>query len=187
MNTYKILLLSFVFFVSFQTGWAQTDKKEQRKIERAEKKRLKEENKKKAQELVLDLVEDRTFVLEASTLAGRYGQQYIVSPSTNFVKVEGNQVIIQTSNSFGFGYNGLGGITINGNITDYQISKGKNGVSVFIQFTDPILGHSSLYLNVQENGISRATVSGNWGARATFQGQFVALEDARVFRGRSII
>ncbi len=186
MKIYKILLLVLVLLFTIQTGWAQSDRKEQRKIERAEKKRLKEEERIKNQELVLALMKDRAYVLEATTLMGR-NRQVRVSPSTNFVKIEGNQVVVQTANDFSVGYNGLGGITINGTIRDYQIREEKNGVAVYIQFSDPVLGHSILNLNVHGNGNASATVLGNWGGRATFQGELVPLEEARVYKGQPII
>ena len=189
MKQYKILLLGLAILFSVQTGWAQSDKpskKEQRKIERAERKRLKEEARLRQQEMLIDLVEDKTYVLEANTLSNTY-RQFQVSPTTNFVKVQGNRVVIQTGNSFSMGYNGLGGITLNGTINNYKYIEEKNGATVFIQFYDPVLGHSTLNLNVQSNGQARAMVIGNWGRRAIFQGQFVALEDARIFKGRSII
>jgi hypothetical protein len=187
MKIFRILLLGLVMVFAVQAGWAQTSSREQRKIEKAEKKRLKEEEQRKNHELVISLVKDKTYVLEATTLSGRYGYQYQVSPTTNFVKIEGDQIVVQTANNFGIGYNGLGGITINGTIRDYQITNEKNGVTVFIRFADPVMGMSTLNMSIQESGYARATVLGNWGARATFQGQFTDLEESRVYKGRSII
>lgn len=185
MKIYRVLLIGFIFFFGVQTTWAQSGKREQRKIERAEKKRLKEEERRKSQELLMDLVKDQSFVLEASTLTGRYNQR-MVNPSTNFVKVEGNQVLVQTAFNAGMGYNGLGGVTVRGTIKDYQVTERKGGVTVFIQFSDPVLGLSSLNLNLQSNGNATALVS-NWGNRATFQGQVVPAELARVYRGLPLI
>ncbi|WP_224997187.1 DUF4251 domain-containing protein [Cesiribacter sp. SM1] len=187
MKIFKIVLLGLALVFAAQAGWAQTSSREQKKIEKAERKRLKEEEERKNHELLVSLVKDQTYVLEATTLAGRYGYQYQVSPNTNFIMVEGDQVIVQTANNHGVGYNGLGGITINGTIRDYEVHNEKNGVSVMIRFQDPVLGLSTLNLSVQANGYARATVLGNWGARATFQGQFSDLEESRIFKGRPII
>lgn len=189
MNLFKILLLLGVFFFSVEAGMAQTDKKEQRKIEKAEKKRLKEEERAREQELLRSLVEEQTFVIEATTIFGRYHNRYEVMPNTNFVKVEGNRVTVQTANSFLIGYNGLGGITINGTIRDYQVrpSKGNNSLSVIIHFSSPVTGHTTLTLNLQAGGLSTAMIVDNWGGRATFQGQLVDLENSRIFEGRPVI
>lgn len=186
MKVYRILFLALTLLLSIQTTWAQSDIQDQRKIEKAERKRLKEEERQKSREMAMALVKEKAYVLEATTLAGRY-RQYQVSPSTNFVKVEGDQIIIQTGDDFRMGYNGLGGITIHGTIGDYEISEGKNGATVNIRFSDPVLGHSTLNMSIQGNGQARATVLGNWGGRATFHGQLVPLEDARVYKGQSII
>lgn len=187
MKIHKILLICLGLLLSIQTSWAQTGKREQRKIERAEKKRLKAEERQKKHEWVLGLIQEKSYVLEATRLSGRYGEQYQVNPSTNFVKIEGDQIIVQTANNHSIGYNGLGGITINGTIQDYSIADAKNGVSIMIRFSDPVMGMSTLNLDVQESGNAQARVVGGWGGRVVFQGQVVALEESRVFKGRTII
>lgn len=186
MKAYKILFLVLVLILSAQTTWAQSDLQDQRKIEKAEKKRLKEEERQKSQELAMALAKEKAYVLEATTLTGRY-RQYQVSPSTNFVKIEGDQIVVQTADNFRIGYNGLGGVTINGTIHDYEVTESKNGVMVNIRFSDPVLGHSTLNMSIYGNGQARATVLGNWGGRATFHGQLISLEEARVYKGQSII
>jgi hypothetical protein len=189
MKILKILLVVFISLFYTGTAMAQSDKKEQRKIERAEKKRLKEEVRKKNLEQLQALVEDQTYVLESTSIFGRNMNRYEVSPNTNFVKIEGDQLTVQTASIFHFGYNGLGGITINGNIQEYKIYRAKknNSISVLIQFTSPVLGHSSLSFDIQPNGTARAMLRDNWGGRVTFQGQMVDLESSRVFKGMSII
>ena len=192
MNPLKIFILLAFFLFSVDASMAQSDilsKKEQRKLERAEKKRLKKEERKRNHEEVVSLVKDQTFVLEANTLYSRYMTPFFVTPTTNFVKIEGGQITLQTANDFSFGYNGLGGVTINGTILDYQVkvSEKNGGTSVLIQFSSPVIGHSTLNLNVQADGNARAMLVDNWGRRVTFQGQFVALEDSRVFKGRPLI
>lgn len=155
-------------------------------MERAEKERLKHEERIRTRELVNGLVKDQTYVLEATSLMGRYNQVF-VSPSTNFVSVVGDKITLQTANHFAIGYNGLGGITVNGIIRDYQINEGKKGISVFIQFSDPLLGFSTLNLDVQDGGFARARVQDNWGGRVIFQGQLVPVEESRVFKGTAIM
>lgn len=188
MKIYKILLIVLAFLFSVDAGMAQSGSREQRKTEKAEKKRLKEEERKENLERVLNLVEDQSFVVEAHSISGRSMNTFQVSPATNFVMVEGGQIIVQTANNFSFGYNGLGGITIKGNIRNYEIlSVKKNHVRVQINFSDPVLGFSSVNLDIQENGFARAMLRDNWGRRVNFQGQFVSLENSRVFEGRPII
>lgn len=189
MKIYKTLLLAFVLLFSVDAAVAQTSGKEQRKIERAEKKRLKEEARKKEHESLMSMVQDQAFVLEAYTLTGRNMNRYQVAPNTNFVSVEGDRLTVQTANGFNFGYNGLGGITINGTITDYKVlpSKNNKSISVLIQFTSPLVGQSVLNLNINSGGNSSAFVRDNWGGRVTFQGQIVELEESGVFEGQSII
>lgn len=177
-----------LFFFTPGATIAQTDKKEQRKTERAEKKRRKEEVRQERMSLIKELTEDRSFVLEAHSVSGRRGVSFQVSPVTNFVMIEGNQVVLQTGNNFGFGYNGVGGITLEGTIKDYEvISKRKNSISVLLHFSEPVFGHSSLNIDIHENGVASARMIGSQGSRINFQGQFVPLESSRVFEGRPVI
>ncbi len=191
MNLYIIILFAFALFTFVPEGMAQTgrlENKEQRKTERAERKREKEKELKRRHEVLKDLVQEQKFVLEASTIFGRYMHPYQVQPNTNFVKVDGERVTVQTSNNHSFGYNGLGGITLHGIISDYKvISKKGNGVSVLINFTNPAIGYSTLNLDLSTGGAARALFIDNWGRRITFQGQLDGLESTRVFEGTPII
>src|SRR5690606_30415412 len=131
MKHFRILILLVMFLFSVDAAWAQSgraERKEQRKLEKAEKKRLKEEERKQNREEVFSLIQDQTVVLEANTVYGRYMTPYHVTPTTNFIIIEGDQLTLQTASNYGFGYNGLGGITVNGTIQEYQLSTSeKNG------------------------------------------------------------
>lgn len=138
--------------------------------------------------LIKELTEDRSFVLEAHSISGRRVVSCQVSPVTDFVMVEGNQVVFQTGNNFGFGYNGLGGITIQGEIKDYEIISGKkNSISFLLHFSESVFGHSSLNIDINESGFATARMIGLHRSRINFQGQFVPMENSLVFEGRPVI
>lgn len=50
-----------------------------------------------------------------------FKNSYPVSPTTNFVMVEGDKLTLQLGFTGRIGANGLGGITIEGNISSYDI------------------------------------------------------------------
>lgn len=158
-------------------------------MERMERKRLKQEENDKRLKALLSLVKNKAFVMEASTLRGKYSYSHQVSPNTNFIKIENDEVTVQTAGGFNPGYNGLGGITLNGKITDYEIlsDEGETNISVLVYFTTPVLGASTLNLNIQPEGFANANITTNWGGRASFHGRVFGLEDNQVYEGMSIM
>lgn len=187
----RITMLFLAASLTFAAGStiAQTDKKDNKKLERAERKKQKEEQFKANQERFLSAVKDRSFVIEADAISGKYNFRHQVTSSTNFVKIDGEEVTIQSAGGTNPGYNGLGGLTVNGRITDYDVttSDKSHSINIAVMFTSPVIGHSSLILSIRADGYASATVSDNWGGRATFNGEFVELENSRTFEGMSII
>jgi len=56
-----------------------------------------------------------------------------MDPTINFVRVAGEETIIQLGVHGFIGYNGLGGITLEGMITDYLFKKDED--SILIRYT----------------------------------------------------
>jgi len=69
------------------------------------------------------LIDSAAFVLTADFLSNQYGYRRIVEPLLNYIEVDSSQAIIQTGNSFGIGYNGVGGLTISGKINTWNVNK----------------------------------------------------------------
>ena len=66
-------------------------------------------------QLMLEMVQNRQFVLQSHTLYSRRGQTAFVSPVTNFIAVDGDNAVIQLAfDNASPGFNGLGGITLEG-------------------------------------------------------------------------
>ena len=73
-------------------------------------------------------VRNQDFVLEADQVTFKNGMTTFVNSNTNFISVKGNRAVVQISPSnFASGPNGLGGVTVDGMITDKQIMKDKKG------------------------------------------------------------
>lgn len=189
MNRYKIFLILLLFLFSMNTGFTQSARKAQRKTEKIERKRLEKEEDAKRMAAILAVVKDRSFVVEASTLRGKYSFQHQVSPSTNFIMIDGKNLILQTAGGFGPGYNGLGGVTINGRISDYEIlnPEDNDNISLLIQFTSSWIGPSTLNLSISADGYASASVRDNWGGRVHFRGQIETLDESTVFEGTPLI
>lgn len=87
----------------------------------------------------LAAVSDTAFTLEADNVVFKYGERAYVTPSTNFVSVADGRAVIQTSFNIPVaGPNGMGGITVDGSVSKYEVSRDKQGnttVSFFVMGT----------------------------------------------------
>ena len=182
-------LLALGMATSIDTAFAQSgpERRAQRRLERQEKKEQLAQERAERTQQVHALVENQSFVLEADALYDRYMNRYN-AVANNFVLIDGDQLVLQTSSPWGIGYNGLGGITLNGRITTYELTHDKDGnpASMRAQVSTNWLGAGTLYMNVTGD-TARATFSDNWGRRITFAGRINSLEDSRVFEGMNVI
>lgn len=78
--------------------------------------------------MAVSAINNHDFVLEANYIIPKTGASIYVSSNTNFISVQGNQATIQLalSNQFS-GLNGIGGITLNGTISNEKVSIDKKG------------------------------------------------------------
>ena len=193
-NNMKKLIVSIliaIMVIPAGTAMAQEtlSKKEQKKIEKAARKQEKKENLAKNKFAVLESIDNMSFVIEANTIQGNSLYTYQVNSNTNFIKVEGDHLVLQTASNYGLGYNGLGGITLIGQIVDFEVDEGKGNKATRItaQVTSPVAGHSTIFLTISSNGYSTARFSDNWGNRLVFNGEFHPLENSRVYQGSPVI
>ena len=118
----KLSILSMLLlFISMGNIQAQTVKEESRKQKKAEQELLDQMFFDEAKEM-------KNFILEADHVMFKYGTTAFVSPNTNFVAVKGNKAVVQVAFNIPIsGPNGLGGITVNGNISRYKQTTDKKG------------------------------------------------------------
>ena len=135
------------------------------------------------------MVENRNFVLEANTLSDKYGNQANVSSMINFIAVDSNKLTIQLASVSGMGgANGMGGVTTDGNITQFIVNRtgrNKSGYSIRL-YTMTNIGSFDIVFTIMPNGIADASISGNWGHRLNYHGTLVPLKKSRVFKGMTI-
>jgi len=185
-----ILILMIISFSVLTTTYAQTENPDTKNLTKEEKKALKqakkEEDKRIREEALISFeknAEDREWVLEAYTVFGKQGQSFQMDPTINFVGVDGENTTVQLSFNGLVGWNGVGGITLDGKIGKYQVSNDGKSVSITMSAMGSSLGVVDIFLTVSGDANGRATVSGNWGERITFQGKFVSLAESRVYKG----
>lgn len=134
-------------------------------------------------------ISDKDFTLEADKVEFKYGQTAFVNSNTNFVSVTGDKSVVQVAfNVPVSGPNGIGGITLDGNISNYEVKKDKKGninVSMNVMGTGiSALVNISLYSGSNKASV---TITPNFNSnRLTFTGVIVPSSSSRVFKGRSI-
>ena len=188
MKKIIIGMIALLMAVSINISNAQSsqDSKAQRKQERLERKQQKALQKQEMQEKLMELVKNQSFVLEADALYDRYRNRYNAT-ANNFIMLDGDRVVLQTAFPSGIGYNGLGGITVNGRLVDYEVkTRNDQSISITAQVNSTILGHGMLTIHIGSTGYADATFSDNWGNRISFSGRIQSLEDSYLFEGMSI-
>ena len=134
-------------------------------------------------------LQNQDFVLEADNVTFKNGSTVFVNSSTNFISVKGNRAVVQISPSnFSSGPNGVGGITVDGMISDQQITRGKNGR---ITYSMNVMGiginaQVEIYMSPDSNNAS-ATVYPNFNSNTVWMsGKIVPYENSNVFEGMSL-
>lgn len=189
MKYIMITLMAFVMMIGIDADVLAQTKKElraQRKQEKKERKIKEEAEKEKTKQAILDFVKEKSFVLEADLLMDDRMNSYNVG-NNNFLMFNDDKIIIQASSPGNMGFNGLGGITIEGSLTDFEVRESKNSVSVTAQLTSSAIGHSTVILNIGLDGSARGTIKDNWGHQLTLSGPINGLANSNVFKGQSVM
>jgi len=90
MKKYIMIIFAMVFMAG-STLQAQETKKERKSRKKAERVAMLEENYKN----LIELAENKNFVLEADYISNQYGHRSIVTPMLNFIMVDDDKAVIQ--------------------------------------------------------------------------------------------
>lgn len=191
----KVLLVTLLLFCISGVINAQQTRKEIREAKReAARKKMEAEKALEAQqdsiafEKALVALKEGSFVLEADNIMFPNGIIRYVTSSTNYVEVQDGQGIVQTafSNfSYNPGPNGLGGVTVQGNISEPEIKTDKHG-NVFYNFSISGIAISATISITLTGGTNEASayISPNFNNNnITMTGHIVPYEESVVFQG----
>ncbi len=181
-NTGKVLLAIGLLYISV-AGNAQ-DRKASRQ-DRAEMRK----SVTLANFAVLDsLLSQKSFVLEAYYLANQYGDRIPVSPTVNFIQVNSTRGILQTGVYSTLGYNGVGGVTTEGEIGAWKVYKNFKNYTYSLRFTlHTTLGIYDISLSVNADNHARAVITGLTPGQLIYEGQLQSVGASRVFKGHNTI
>ncbi len=190
MRTLFIILLLLLFYLPavFSQTEEAVDTKTQKQLLKEEKKKQREMEEAERARLVDLMVNTQRFVLEADYLSNQYGDRIVVSSTLNFIIVDSTQGTIQFASPSGMGGpNFMGGVTADGTITQYEITRlprsGGYNIKLLIMTS---LGTYDLFISVSTDGYATATIGGNWGGKLNYHGRLVPLGISRIYKGRAI-
>lgn len=188
-----ILLAAFVCMMTTEAVWAQSTRKEREQAwrEAREKRRAEERQLEAIQDSVaygkaLKALQEGNWVMEADNVIFRNGLMRFVSSNTNYVAVQNGQGTVQTAfNNFVYSPNGLGGVTVQGSVSDQKVTRDKQG-NVYYNFS--IFGGAiSATLNLTLTaGTNEASIyiSPNFnGNTLTMNGNLYPYSEATIFQG----
>jgi len=164
----------------------ELSKKEKKQLQKQLKKEQQEEEGAKNALMVGFMVERQTFVLEAERLQDNRGNSVNVSSMINFIACDSVNGVIQIGSDLYIGGNGVGGVTVEGPVTNYKYSlnekKGIYTVSFNIRST---VGAYDVRMTTYGEGRAEATVTSNWPGRLSYSGYLVQPSSSKVYKGTS--
>ena len=157
-----------------------------RERKRAEARALEHQQDSIAFNAAVKALKEGNWVLEATNINFYNGITRFVSSNTNYISCEDEEGTIQTAfNNFTYSPNGLGGVTVQGDISGERLSADKDG-NVYYSFNiqgSAISATVYLTLTAGTNQAS-AMVNPNFSGRTmTFDGYLVPYSQASIFQG----
>jgi hypothetical protein len=184
-RAFTIVLIALLTLPAFTQ---ELSKSEQRKLQKQLKKEQQAEERAKSAEVVTAMLTYRKFVLEANSLRNKQGESIQVTSALNFVAADSTTGVLQIGSDAGIGANGVGGVTVQGELSGYKFTlhekSGSYNVSYYLR--SPV-GTYDVRLTAFPDGRADATISNaTWGGRITFSGYLIPPGLSRVYKGMAL-
>ena len=155
-------------------------------MSKAERKRLQQQVDSMQFDQALQAMRDSAFTLEANHVVFKRGERVFVQSNTNFVSVNKRNATVQVAFNVPMaGPNGMGGVTVEGMLTNYQFTSDKRG-NQFLTFTVQGRGISAQIMITLTAGCNQATLTvlpNFHSGRFTFEGNIWPIDQSFVVRG----
>lgn len=187
-----VLVMACMATVPIQAQQNQSPNKSERKAQK-EAERTQRKAQEKAENALLynnavAALKANQFVLEADKVIFRSGEAAYVNSNTNFVLVNQSHGTVQVAfNTSVAGPNGIGGVTVDGNVTNVSSTTNKKGDTTY-SFSVQGTGISAQVFLTLSNGGNEAVVniSPNFNSNTlTLQGKLIPLEQSDIFKGHA--
>ena len=164
-------------------------KKEKHHLEQLRKKKERSMKREISREYYTKLLKEKYFVFQADFLTVPQGTSFILSPDINFMSVNGNNIILQFGFNGAIGWNGVGGVTVRGTLSDYQVHLGKKKNNLSMTTNMYLIGPGlppNISLNVSDDGTAQLIIQPAGSAPIMVYGQIVSPKEADIFIGQSL-
>lgn len=134
-------------------------------------------------------VSGKSFVVEADAITFKNGVRAYVNSMTNFVAVNGDRGVVQVSPSdFAPGPNGVGGVTVDGIVTGYEVTSDKKGrIRITMNISGAVINARVDISMHPESDNVQVVVSPNFNSQTIrLEGKLVPYRFSRVIEGVSI-
>lgn len=185
MKTVLIILLAITPLTMVQAQNNMLSKKELKQLAKEDKRAKQRAEQEEQAKLIKLLLEQKKFVLEADYLSNNRGERFIVNSTINFIAIDSTNGVLQLGSNFGLGYNGVGGITVEGIINKYElrVKEGKKGDSFYLSIMlMSSLGTYDVLFSISTSGKADATIRGNTAGSLTYSGNIESLEESLVYK-----
>ena len=184
----RLFITVFAVLLTLPAFTQELSKKEQRKLEKELKNEQKAEEAAQKAEIVGLMVHYQMFVLEAHTLRDKRGNSVQVSSNINFIASDSITGVIQVGSNTYIGSNGVGGVTVEGSISEYKYTvhekSGSYNISYYLR--TPV-GSYDVTITAYPDGRADADVrSTTWGDRLRYSGYLVPQSLSKVYKGISL-
>lgn len=180
----KIIAILIIFSFCFKVNAQDTKSRKEIKAEKKAQEKTEQDAHRMVQE---QWVKDTTFVLEAQRVSNKLGEVFQLNSTINFVYVNKDKATIQLGFDQLVGWNGVGGITVTGRITRYEIDNEKKNKPIYIRMSiQGSAGMQDITIWISSNGNGEATIVDMRGNRIQFSGDIVSVEETSVFKGNEL-
>ncbi|GAB5524853.1 MAG: DUF4251 domain-containing protein [Roseivirga sp.] len=188
MRKYMLMMMAVMLVMTIAIA------QEEKTVEKLEGKELRKQRKKDRLALFelqkqegSSLMEDRDFVLQAERIGGKNSIPINVASQINFIRIDGDDLIVQYGLNTGTGRNGLGGVTYEGKIRRFDtkdLGEGKT-YNTRIQFFTPYLnGVATINIRIRGNQ-AQASVWSN-GQVLNFEGFYASNENSTIAQSQTL-
>ena len=173
----------------FLLVWAGSAAAQERELTKEEKKALQERIDSLQHADAERAIYEKSFTMEADQVIFKRGETAFVASNTNFVSIDGDRAVVQTAFNIPVsGLNGLGGVTVEGSFSNYDLRKDKKG-NLFLSLNVMGTGISARVDITLYNGSNQVIVNivPNFHSNnITLKGIILPLDKSRVFKGSTL-
>ena len=178
----SLFLAIGLFLISFNSN------SQDNKLSRQEQKEARKDKQYFNFQVLDTILKNKSFVLEADFLENEFGNRRPVLSDLNFIKVDSSDVVLQTGSNYNMGFNGVGGATAEGNISNMKIVKNLKNLTFYLRFS--VLTNIGIYdviMTINSDCAARAIITGLTRGKLVYDGRIKTIENSGFYKGMNSI